>query len=100
MIENLNKILRYGFKIGADSALILDNKLSRYYKKGDKASKYCLYSYTDHNNGRPLRWENALCFDLTMAINTYKTMGKKVEVIQIPKDESALPVGDEINEQL
>ncbi|WP_228203397.1 hypothetical protein [Acinetobacter sp. CFCC 10889] len=84
---NLNKVLRYGFRIGAEQALILDGELSRYYKKGDRASKYCLYSYTDHRNGRPLRWEIAWIYDVSQVVDFYKkTMGKSVELIPIPNE--------------
>ena len=41
---DLDKVLRYGQKIGADVAIIQNGKLRNYYKKGDKASKHCVYT--------------------------------------------------------
>lgn len=83
MSFDLEKVVKYGLGIGADKALIIDGKLSRYYKKGDAASKYCVYSYTDHKNGRPLRWENALTYTAEQNLAFYLGINLKAELLEI-----------------
>lgn len=94
MTYDLDKVLKYGQKIGAEQALILNDKLSRYYKKGDKASKYCAYSYANHDNGRPLRWEMSGTYHVDSVAEFYKGMGHKVEIIEIPESDIELIGGD------
>lgn len=87
MPYNLNQVLRFGFRIGADQALIINGELSRYFKKADQANKNCAYSFTNHNNGRPMRWESAGVYDVMQTVNFYKNvMGKSVELIDIPSE--------------
>ena len=80
---DLDKVLRYGQKIGADVAIIQNGKLRNYYKKGDKASKHCVYTYTNYENGRPLRWESANEFCIERILNFYRNLGHTMEAIQI-----------------
>ena len=86
MSYDIGKVIRYGVRIGAEQALIIDGTLSRYYKKGDIHSKHCAYSYTDHKNGRPLRWENAYTYSACRSLEFYQNLGYSAELIDIPKE--------------
>ena len=84
MTYDLDKTIRFGQKIGAEVAFILNGELRNYYKKGDKESKHCCLTYTNHNNGRPLRWESANEYHWARVVNFYKGLGHAVELIEIP----------------
>ncbi|HEM6660724.1 TPA: hypothetical protein ACNII0_002916 [Acinetobacter baumannii] len=88
MAYDLEKVLSYGQKIGAEKALIIDDSLSRYYKKGDKASKHCMYFYGKSGEAK-LGWGNSFEFCLDRVVNFYKNLGHAVEVIDIPKENPA-----------
>ena len=86
MSYDLDKIIRYGQKIGAEVAIIeTDGKVRNYYKSADKDSKYCCYTYTRHDNGRPLRWESTGEYSYERIIEFNRSVLKQTfEVIQIP----------------
>lgn len=84
MTYDLDKTIRFGQKIGAEVAFILNGELRNYYKKGNKESKHCCLTYTNHNNGRPLRWESANEYHWARVVNFYKGIGHAVELIEIP----------------
>ena len=86
------KILKYGIKINALKALIIDGKLSRYYKKGNSASKGCWYVYSNNIYGRPLVWVNSCETCVYRIADFYKNLGYSVQLIDIP-DETSI-VGD------
>lgn len=81
---DLDHIIRYGQKAGAEVAVLVDGQLRNYYKKGDKASKYCAYTLVDHKNGRPMRWESANEYSYHRIIEFYKGRGMNIEMIEIP----------------
>ncbi|WP_151825600.1 hypothetical protein [Acinetobacter ursingii] len=84
MSYDLDLVVSYGQKIGAEKALILNDRLSRYYRKGDASSKYCLLFYAKVNDYAPLRWSNSFNYSIKPVITFYEGMGKKVEIIDIP----------------
>lgn len=84
MTYDLGKTIRFGQKIGAEVAFILNGELRNYYKKGSKESKYSCLTYTNHNNGRPLRWESANEYHWSRIVKFYKGLGHAVELIEIP----------------
>ena len=86
MSYDLDKIIRYGQKIGAEVAIIeTDGKVRNYYKSADKESKYCCYTYTKHDNVRPLRWESTGEYSYERIIEFNRSVLKQTfEVIQIP----------------
>lgn len=85
MSYDLNKTIRYGQKIGAEHALILNGDLRSYYKKGSAASKHCALVYTNHNQGRPLRWESANEYSYERIAEFYNnSLGMTAELIPIP----------------
>lgn len=79
-----DKVIRFGQKIGAEVAFILNGNLRNYYKKGNKDSKFCCLTFTQHNNGRPLRWESANEHHWNRVVSFYKSLGHAVELIEIP----------------
>ena len=81
------KVIRYGQKIGADVAFILNGELRNYYKKRDKSSKYCCQIYTHHWNGRPLGWETTSEYHWSRVVSFYEGLGHSVELIEIPKSQ-------------
>lgn len=87
MSYDLDKVIRFGQKIGAEVAIIMNGELRNYYKKGNKDTKYCCLTYTNHNNGRPLRWESANEYSWDRIIDFYRSLSYAVEVIEIPKHE-------------
>ncbi|MDC4361041.1 hypothetical protein NQ651_17810 [Acinetobacter baumannii] len=88
MQYDLDKVLSYGQKIGAEKALIIDGSLSRYYRKGDKASKHCMYFY-GKSGAAKLAWGNSFEYCLDRVVKFYKGLGHSVEVIEIPKENPA-----------
>jgi len=80
-----DKVIRFGQKIGAEVAFILNGSLRNYYKKGSKDSKFCCLTFTQHNNGRPLRWESANEHHWNRVVSFYKSLGHAVELIEIPE---------------
>lgn len=84
MTYDLGKTIRFGQKIGAEVAFILNGELRNYYKKGNKEGRYFCLTYTNHNNGRPLRWESANEYHWSRVANFYKGIGHAVELIDIP----------------
>lgn len=84
MTYDLDKTIRFGQKIGAEVAFILNGELRNYYKKGNKESKHCCLTYTNHNNGRPLRWESANEYHWARVVSFYEGIGHAVELIEIP----------------
>ena len=80
------KILNYGVKINALKALIIDGKLSRYYKKGNLASKRCWYVYSNNVYGRPLRWVNSCETCVFRIAKFYQNLGFSVELVDIPSE--------------
>lgn len=90
MSEELDpKIIPYGQKIGAEKALIKNGKLQCYYKKGDKASKWCWYVYTNNEYGRPLKWVSSNETCVYRIADFYRNLHHKIELIEIPKLEEA-----------
>lgn len=87
MSYDLDKVISFGQKIGAEVAVIMNGELRNYYKKGNKDTKYCCLTYTNHNNGRPLRWESANEYHYERIIEFNRSMGYAVEVIEIPEHE-------------
>lgn len=85
MAYDLDKTISFGRKIGAKVAIVMNGRLRNYYKPGDAASKYCLYTYTQHNNGRPLRWEATSEFSYKRIVDFYRNLKHTIEVIQIPE---------------
>ena len=84
MTYDLGKTIRFGQKIGAEVAFILNGELRNYYKKSNNKSKYSCLTYTNHNNGRPLRWESANEYHWSRIVKFYKGLGHAVELIEIP----------------
>lgn len=84
MSFDLGKVIRYGQKIGAEVGFVIDGTFRNYYKKGSKESKYCCLTYTNHNNGRPLRWESSNEHDYRRIADFYRSLGFIVELIEIP----------------
>ena len=84
MTYDLDKTIRFGQKIGAEVAFILNGELRNYYKKSNNESKYSCLTYTNHNNGRPLRWESANEYHWSRIVKFYKGLGHAVELIEIP----------------
>ena len=82
MSYDLGKVLRYGHSIGAQVAIIFNGSLRNYYKR----EGYSVYTYTDHQNGRPLRWENAYEGSYERIVGFYRNLGHVVEVIEIPAE--------------
>lgn len=89
MTYDRDKVIRYGQKIGAEVAIVnSDGKVKNYYKSADKESKYCCYTYTKHDNGRPLRWESAGEYSYERIIDFNRNvLSQEFDVIQIPKVE-------------
>ncbi|MCU4631082.1 hypothetical protein KTJ53_15700 [Acinetobacter variabilis] len=87
MSYDLDKVIRFGQKIGAEVAIIMNGELRNYYKKGNKDTKYCCLTYTNHNNGRPLRWESANEYSWDRIIDFYRSLSYAVEIIDIPEHE-------------
>lgn len=87
MSFDLEKVIRYGQKIGADVGFVINGTFRNYYKKGSKASKYCCLTYTNNNNGRPLRWESANEHDYRRIAEFYSSLGFVIELIEIPAPE-------------
>lgn len=99
MSYDLDKIISYGQKIGAEVAIVNSNgKVNNYYKSADTESKYCSYTYTKHNNGRPLRWESTGEYSYERIIDyNRKVLGREFDVIQIPKAEGRKQKTDQHN---
>lgn len=85
MSYDLGKVMRYGRKIGAEYALIINGELSRYYKKGDKASKYCPYFYANFQYDVPLGWRNSYNPSIHGVAEFYTNLGNQVELLEITK---------------
>lgn len=85
MSYDLDLVIRYGQKVGADFALIKNDTLKAYYKKGDKNSKYCLYFCARIHPNVDLRWSNSFNYCLEPVIKFYRDLGHNILVIDIPK---------------
>ena len=85
MSFDLAQVTRYGQKIGAEVAFILDGKCRNYYKKGNAESKWCCLTFTNHHNGRPLRWESANEYSYERIAEFYQGLGHTVELMPIPE---------------
>ena len=92
MTIDLVKVQRYGQRMGADVAIVIDGQLHNYFKKGDRASRFCLYSLTNHNNKRPIRWESTTESTWERVVGFWRNLGKSVDVIvieELKKDEES-----------
>jgi hypothetical protein len=84
MTYDLGKVIRYGQKIGANHALVLNGRLRKYYKKGDRSSNFSPYMY-DIN----LRWENTNMSSLSYVLRCYRASYPDALIIDIPDPETA-----------
>lgn len=86
MTYDTSKLVAYGQKIGAEVAIVeRTGKVRNYYRKADRESKWCSYTYANHNNGRPLRWESTGEFSYLRIIEFNRAVLKQdFDVIEIP----------------
>ena len=73
-----DKVVRYGQKIGAEYALVLNGRLRQYYKKGNRESKFSPYCYDIS-----LKWENTNMSSLAYIFRCYKNSYPDVTIIEI-----------------
>lgn len=79
MHYDLGKVIRYGQRIGAEKALVLNGRLRKYYKKGDVFSKYSPYMYDIG-----LMWVNTNMPSVAYIIRCYESSYPDVLIIDIP----------------
>lgn len=79
MTYDLDKVIRYGQRIGASHALVLRGRLRKYYKKGDLSTRFSPYMFdTD------LYWKNTNMPSLAYILRCYESSYPNALIIEIP----------------
>lgn len=82
--EYLKQVVEYGKYIGAREALMINGVLYLYYKRGDKASKFCCYNFDASSEEKiAIGWANSFNTSVERVYEFYVGLGKKCDLILI-----------------